>query len=918
MATNHCFLWVLLLLMILVPWPHSGNLGVCGLKLGAKEDTNSSSRVLVALNYPSIQIGPYSWRYFRVEVPQAFAELSILLTRKWTGEHIGNLEAKVPMVCFRFGSPPLPESVLESPQAAAIAAGKSENLSGTGKCAWFHGNTSVSLTNMQILAGVWYVGVFSDPRPSRFQSKMIQRGSIFTFGIHFTIFGCKSPNLRGHDCVVTIKPLYYQPSTLDLNIQKMSKFSLETILTQRGPNLTNDLLDLNKQSTKFVIEGEEAWQSLTLEHISPKTWKYYVLEVVDFSLKLEVQALCRSCNSTSKELNETTEAYIYVKYGALPNENDKVSPLGLTPITIPVPRRGLWYIGVYNSNTTEPLDFDLHYHVESCSYGGAEGSCALAINSMERVLVEDANESPFNSFYGPAREESLLYSPWFSLSNMTHIGNETSGNWTYFFVEVPRGASGAVLSVQLRHVIKATMSVYARLEGFATPEHWDISVVNVGEKKNQQVSLDLVYPAEGTWCIGVHHEKHFAFANQTSLEDIPQHGGIISSRVFQLWANTLNTVLHWYQTFKVWLEMSWREVCNRVYPYKAQETSSFLENVTSEETRALNQSVFEVFSKRHDSDVQVHISVHGCMNKCSGRGHCTTSYESSRLHYYSYCHCDAAHGGIDCSVPLVVPRAQSLHLWALIGSNFAALLPSVWAMRNKAYSEWVSYSASGLASGFYHSCDAGGWCALSYDTLQFLDFWLAFLVIVVTCVYVASLKQEIKAVAHVGTAIITAAITKENATSAWNILVVGLMGLAGLLLGWALECWRLHLIPSCLSAIGPTQPVLRLESLYHRGEQLLGCLKTRFRWFYLSAGLGILIAAGMSWVLETADTYWLWHSMWHIGIYSSAFLILCSTSKSADIAEANSEGYQSDPEASPMLRDTVELDAFANPRSRDD
>ena len=250
--------------------------------------------------------------------------------------------------------------------------------------------------------------------------------------------------------------------------------------------------------------------------------------------------------------------------------------------------------------------------------------------------MEDANESPFNSFYGPAREESLLYSPWFSLSNMTHIGNETSGNWTYFFVEVPRGASGAVLSVQLRHVIKATMSVYARLEGFATPEHWDISVVNVGEKKNQQVSLDLVYPAEGTWCIGVHHEKHFAFANQTSLEDIPQHGGIISSRVFQLWANTLNTVLHWYQTFKVWLEMSWREVCNRVYPYKAQETSSFLENVTSEETRALNQSVFEVFSKRHDSDVQVHISVHGCMNKCSGRGHCTTSYESSRLHYYRF------------------------------------------------------------------------------------------------------------------------------------------------------------------------------------------------------------------------------------------------------------------------------------------
>jgi hypothetical protein len=27
---------------------------------------------------------------------------------------------------------------------------------------------------MKILAGVWYVGVFSDPQPSRFQSKMVR------------------------------------------------------------------------------------------------------------------------------------------------------------------------------------------------------------------------------------------------------------------------------------------------------------------------------------------------------------------------------------------------------------------------------------------------------------------------------------------------------------------------------------------------------------------------------------------------------------------------------------------------------------------------------------------------------------------------------------------------------------------------
>lgn len=115
MAMNPCFLWVLPLAVVLVPWQHCEALGVSGVNFGAKDDANSSSssHVLVALNYPRIRIGPYSWRYFRVEVPQAFAELSISLTRKWTGEHIGNHEAKVPMVCFRLGSPPLPDSVCD-------------------------------------------------------------------------------------------------------------------------------------------------------------------------------------------------------------------------------------------------------------------------------------------------------------------------------------------------------------------------------------------------------------------------------------------------------------------------------------------------------------------------------------------------------------------------------------------------------------------------------------------------------------------------------------------------------------------------------------------------------------------------------------------------------------------------------------
>lgn len=47
--------------------------------------------------------------------------------------------------------------------------------------------------------------------------------------------------------------------------------------------------------------------------------------------------------------------------------------------------------------------------------------------------------------------------------------------------------------------------------------------------------------------------------------------------------------------------------------------------------------------------------------------------------------------------------------------------------------------------------------------------------------------------------------------------------------------------------------------MYSRGEQFVSQLKGRIQWSYLVAGLGILVAAAMSWVMETDDTYWIWH-----------------------------------------------------------
>lgn len=230
--------------------------------------------------------------------------------------------------------------------------------------------------------------------------------------------------------------------------------------------------------------------------------------------------------------------------------------------------------------------------------------------SLQRVLVEDAQESPFNSFYGPARKEGLLYAPWFFLSEVAPVGNTTaSGNWTYFFMEVPRGAAGAVLSVQLRHVVQATMSIYARLEGIATPEHWDFKMMNIRENnssrrrgrrrrrtssqgsfsqvKNNKLSLDLLYPAEGIWCIGVHYEKHSASAKDSSLENYtPQQLGIgrlVTTRIFHRWRSISKSFVHWYQSFIGWLRISWRKFCSTIYSYNTRALKKASRNMTNNE-----------------------------------------------------------------------------------------------------------------------------------------------------------------------------------------------------------------------------------------------------------------------------------------------------------------------------------------------
>ncbi|XP_020581043.1 uncharacterized protein LOC110025101 [Phalaenopsis equestris] len=286
------------------------------------------------------------------------------------------------------------------------------------------------------------------------------------------------------------------------------------------------------------------------------------------------------------------------------------------------------------------------------------------------------------------------------------------------------------------------------------------------------------------------------------------------------------------------------------------------------------------FGVRHPTDVGKHqssisISLDGCPKHCSSSGQCHYSVEESGLTFFSYCACDRNHGGYDCSKEVVSLRGHIWHSIFLVTSNGAAILPAYWSLRRKAFAEWVLFTSSGISSGLYHACDVGSWCALSFHALQFMDFWLSFMAVVSTFVYMATIDEASKRAIHTAVAIVTALLAVTGATRSENVVIVIAIGTLGLLVGWFLE------FSSANRSLWPPRfgfsMLDRWQSIKRWCWNLINTLLKRFRWPFIFLGFIGLALAGTSWTLETNRNYWFWHSLWHISIYTASFFFLCST-----------------------------------------
>lgn len=819
-----------LLVMMLSSWAMAA--GLC---------SGQGPFVVSSFSHPETWLRPYDWTYMRVEVPPWFSSVVITFISDVVidEDHGKQLpKSRLPVICLKEGNPPLPDvsdSYLGNIFSHSIlnyTFGGLPNLRDVEQCIPFQKNLTMTLTNEQMSPGIWYIGFFNGLGPARTQSKMISRGQAYMFRTSIKIEACTISTAWGPYCNQTIDTIscyqssvYMKPrrlleekaknsDSLNHHVENGGKLQNNYRMLPKVRNTEEKQLVLNSSmfsTDENLITCNNSYESSCLGFGEQKL---YFLDIVGVAFQFEISATDIKFNHTSSVNNSTDGILLmcYARHNAMPlvTLHDYSADISRESLIVKSPIIGRWFIAIQIVNQTtlnkdmqqkyseSSMCFSVEWDVLECLNGKAGVNCTWELHMLQRVLRRSTT-FPLDSYYMPNDENETIEKADFPLEYLLSNTSVDNVAWTYFFLDVPRGAAGATMHIQLVSDTNLDYEMYLRYGGIATIDTWDYYLNNTSSTNGSMfwafsapnrkgTDLYIVYAKEGLWCLGMKHPSDAI--------------------------------------------------------YKQKTTVSF--------------------------------SLEGCPRHCSSNGDCHYSIEESGSTFYSYCSCDRDHGGFDCSDELVSRKGHISQSVFLIASNVAALLPAYWALRQKAFSEWVLFTSSGISSALYHACDVGTWCPLSFHVLQFMDFWLSFMAVVSTFVYMTTLNEASKRAIHTSVAILTALLAVTGATRSTNIILVIAIGTLGLLMGWLLEfsvTSRSRYCPTGLDLLADE----RWQSIQRWFWNLLKTLKKRFRRHFVVLGFIFLAFAGTSWKLESNESYWIWHSLWHMSIYTSSFFFLCST-----------------------------------------
>ncbi|CAN6323847.1 unnamed protein product [Urochloa humidicola] len=781
--------------------------------------------VVASYGQGKLWLKPYDWTYLRVELPPSFSSVTMGFATDMDiqRENLKGIPRReLAIICLMNSNPPIPDisdSYLESLLSNFLPAGPFGNgniinQSNLAQCIPFQKNTTVVLTNDQISPGVWYIGYFHGLGPARTQSKMISRGKSHLVSTHITVRGCPTSAFWGPYCNQTVEMIGCSQPSIDNN--------------------SRNLLDLN-------IERRSSWY--TREHNRRINIPSQLNHLVEKEVGSNVTTLVRMENTITCSISNGS---LCIRQGDM-----KFYFLDVVNLALQFEITAANF-GVLGPSLICYLRYNAFPQRDLHDYSGDISHDPLVVKSPNigrwYIAIETVNKTQMNNTASTPVLDTMCFSLKWQLTGCLNGKTGTNCSWeAYGLQRVPR------------------RNPSIPFESYYVPTDERASLQDSHFYLEQFLS----------------NSSHEQFAWTYFFLDVPQGSAGALIHVQLKSDKELN-----YELYSKYGGLP----SNDNWDYYGSRTSSSngsvffsLQNSTNSD---MDLSIFYAkegtwcFGVKHPSEMAnshtyMSVSLQGCHRNCNQKGVCHSSVDESGLTFYSFCTCDRDHGGFDCSDELVSPNG---HIWQsvfLIASNAAAILPAFWALRQKAFAEWILYTSSGISSALYHSCDVGTWCILSFRVLQFLDFWLSFMAVVGTFIYMATIDEASKRAMHTAVFILTALLAATGATRSANIGIVVAIGSLGLLMGWLLEfstarrfiCWSWQI------NLNMPQSWPNFRTLF---QNTLEVLNKRFRWIFLLLGFITLSFAAMSWKLESNGNYWIWHSMWHITIYTSSFFFLCS------------------------------------------
>jgi len=138
---------------------------------------------------------------------------------------------------------------------------------------------------------------------------------------------------------------------------------------------------------------------------------------------------------------------------------------------------------------------------------------------MQTVLRKNPS-LPFESYYTPPDGKVSSGSANFPLQPLlsnSSVEGQLGISWTYFVLDIPRGAAGGNLHFRLKSDRKVGFEIYVRYGGLPSDNMWDYYYINKTKSSDgsmfftlynsskEIVDFYILYAREGIWSFGLKH-----------------------------------------------------------------------------------------------------------------------------------------------------------------------------------------------------------------------------------------------------------------------------------------------------------------------------------------------------------------------------------------------------------------------------